>query len=545
MKINNLFKWFTLVEMLIWVALSATLMISISIFVTNWIKNVTIQKKVLDNIEQNLDFFMETQSLIKRISGSWTIVWSWILFPIHTQYDNWAYAYLWIKSYSWTVCQSNEDNELELDEVITKHLFLKRFFPYEWSRISNWYYTSTWSHFVKDSSGNIVIWKEIFWDKLEDWDKWVDVYLNTPTWIASFWSKVFISDTLNNRILFYNASSWFENIFTILDSSDWILMPSWLAYDDTNKVLYISNSGKWEILKYSWWKSWDDLNIDFKIPQTINNVKKVQIDFMPWITSITEPNSKWDINFNSWLSKNSWIDKDYFETNNNSIEYYFSDFNNNILSNNIVWCSNDNTSYTTLLNDVTKEVISGCNASTWYLNKYTWNTYQDINTLLTDISINIPNISWSDFSNTGSYYINLKLLWDTSYEEYFPLFTVWDNKILTKDDNALSIIKSWFKYPTWLELNWSDLIVNDFIDRKKYKINLTNLVQTEDSYLWDYDYETIDERHDYLLEVPVEDINITNVDWILTIVVRYYKKYHCTNPDERALRTMIFKKNLK
>ena len=49
--------WFTLIELLVWVSLSVILMVSVWVFVTSWMKNITLQKQVLDNSLQVGDFY--------------------------------------------------------------------------------------------------------------------------------------------------------------------------------------------------------------------------------------------------------------------------------------------------------------------------------------------------------------------------------------------------------------------------------------------------------------------------------------------------------
>lgn len=546
-------KWFTLVEILVWVMLSTTLMISVSLFITNWIKNISDQQKILDNTEEELDFFMELQGVLKRMNSTWSIVWSWYLFPINTQYDSWGYAYIWIKSFSWYIC--NEDNWLDLedDEFLTNHLYLKKEFPYEGSRVSdNGFYTEEWGHYVKNWSWDIVIWKEIFWDKLVDWWKWKDAYLNNPTGIVWVWNHLFISDTFNNRVLYYNKLT--ELIYILLDNSDWLFLPSWLAlnYDDVNNTreLYISNTWKWEVLKYNWGsKISKNLDINFKIPKTINDVEKLSLEFIWWVTWVNNPDNISDFIFN-WISKNTWWD--YLTWSTNRIDYYFSDFSSLYSSQTNIAISNCSVGSRIYLDwDKLKKDQTICSDThTWSILTYVWTTwsYSDIGQW-SDLRIRVSDIDITTTTSTWSIYTKLDIEWNNSFEELFPLFTLWDNKILTKDDNSLSIFSTVFTYPTWLEYNilwnWNhEITINDYKDRKKYIYNITTW-SSNDQNLSAYDYESINNESDYLLDVPIKDIKFNDDNWILTIVVEYYKKYSCTDPRERILRTMIFKKSFK
>jgi len=51
-------KWFTLVEILIWISISMLLMVSVWILISGWIQNITDQEKAL----KNSDNFSITQN---------------------------------------------------------------------------------------------------------------------------------------------------------------------------------------------------------------------------------------------------------------------------------------------------------------------------------------------------------------------------------------------------------------------------------------------------------------------------------------------------
>ena len=74
----------------------------------------------------------------------------------------------------------------------------------------------------------LVVWKEVFWDYFLSWSLWTWIYLNNPTGLTYWNSKLFISDTSNNRVLYL---SW-NLIYPLLDINDWIYQPKWLYFDN-------------------------------------------------------------------------------------------------------------------------------------------------------------------------------------------------------------------------------------------------------------------------------------------------------------------------
>lgn len=234
-------KWFTLVELLVWISISMILMISVWALVSGWINNITRQEKTLQNSWDFSDFERKLNNIFSNIDTSFEpkITSSWVIIKINQNYDQGGFAYIWITwstitDWNWIYCNSWSE------DINTNHIFIKTFIPKfdistQKSHKINW------------------IWKWIFWYN-EIPKEWIDpnkVYLNNPTWTASWtinWNNIkFISDTLNNRILY---KSW-SLVYELLNENDWINEPTWLYYDNSEKALYIANSWKWEILKYS------------------------------------------------------------------------------------------------------------------------------------------------------------------------------------------------------------------------------------------------------------------------------------------------------
>jgi hypothetical protein len=388
-------KAFTLVELLVWIWISVILMLSVWIFVSNWIWNILNSQKSLENSSDFIEFLWEVNTSINLLDKNFsfnsnsgvTKTSSWIIFKRWKEFSNWGFNYLWETNENLTYCLTWSEN------INTNHIFIKNFIPfwdyknslsYSWT---TWYTSYQKEHIIKNNSGNIIIWKWIFWNEFEDWKSWTGIYLNNPTWLAKNWDILYISDTLNNRVLYYNTTT--KKIFILLDENDWLNEPTWLYFN--NNELYISNSANGEILKYSSLvKNSQTLNIVW-INKSVSNFK-ISFFNQDWIFNINNLPNINDITFNNAIK---WP-TDTISKNNNEITYSFS------------W---------------------------WTVNK------------------NIQNITFKDnlnnFSNTWTYYAKLDI--DNNIYTYF---TQWDNDILTNLDNILEVHKENLEYPTEIWWTW-------------------------------------------------------------------------------------------
>lgn len=525
-------KWFTLIELIVWITISMILMVSVGVFINSGMQNIFIQQKVLENTDNFTDFSNSIHTNFNLIQ-SWSFApvntASWIIFKRWLNYWEWGFSYIWSKTLSWVYCDSSsEDPE-------TKNIYIKNFIPFEeqWEDIFTnydniiksklligWYQSFQKEHIIR-KSWNILIWKWIFWNKFKEWTSWTWIYLNSPTWLTLSWNILFISDTLNNRILYYDTI-W-DKIYKLLDESDWLNEPTGLYYNDTDKALYIANSWKWEILKYSSKQIVSNpvLNLSFSWI-TANNINKFNLEFFTWSISITNPinnSDKWDFAFTN-INNND----DYLTWSTNKLEYYFANYLNSSASS-IVWCSTDKTTYYLSWNNPQKDVITWCNSSTWTLITYSWNLTTNFISWTT-YNIGVSNIS-PLLNATWSYYVNLKLFnWASEkYSWYFPYFTQSDDNILTPEDNTLEILYSWLNYPTWIWWSWN----------------------TDYNIFWDWTYSSLSyNKTDHLLTLPIKSLNITNTsNDLITFILKYYKRYNCYNLDDNSQRTFILKKNLK
>jgi len=250
---------FSLVELIVAMTISMIIMLSVWVFVSGGISNLTLQTKILDNSSNFRDFDSDLASVFSRIDTSFSgyiISNSGVLVKVRNDFDKWWFAYIWTETLSWVYCSDDsEDSE-------TNHIFIKHFVPFEekdedmftnsWAILTASWWTNYKSfakeHVVKDNLWNIIIWKWIwiFWDEFNS-EFGTGIFLNNPTWLALSGNILFVSDTLNNRVLAYNTLS--SKISILLDENDWLREPTGLYYNGWE--LYISNSAKWEILKYS------------------------------------------------------------------------------------------------------------------------------------------------------------------------------------------------------------------------------------------------------------------------------------------------------
>ncbi len=529
MKIN--IKAFTLIELVVWMTISMLLMVSVWIFVNNWMANILTQEKVIENTTYLTDFTSQVHSSLNLIE-SWSIfpveTLSWIIFKRNNSFWNWWFTYIWTTistadlNWDWIYCES-------WSELInSKHIFIKNFIPFEEededifsnynSVLKSKYITINWITYQSDQKkhsilkqpwNTILIWKWIFWDNFKDWELWTDIYLNSPTWIEKVWNYLLISDTLNDRILYYDTNS--KKIYKLLDKTDWLNEPTWLYYSSSNDTLYISNSWNWEILKYSS-KSESEWTLTMTWI-TANNINKIKLYFYK---------SNWDSVDINWPSKSSvetnWSsNNNFFNLNLNKILYYFVNYS---------WHDQD---------------INECNWNSWeeiLVNwepvKCTWNwtgqtsTYIDVD--YDNDTIKVNNID--SLTETWSYYVNLKLFdqYDNEkFSKYYPYFSKSDWNILTTNDNILTVYKSNLQYPTWIWWIW-DSYFNEFWNKSWRNFNDVN-----------FDLNNTD----IILKTPIQNLYIYKENNSLTLKLNYYKKYNCYNPDDKTERTYLFKKNLK
>ena len=497
---KNIF-WFTLVELVVGITISMLLMVSIGIFVSTWLKNINLQKKVLDdnsNISSDI-IFLEKNILNskKYISNIWS--YTWILLRQNKYFDKWGFSYIWIKEFDKQYCQTWEITK-------TKHLYISNFIPLNWVNTQTSHYkTDIKNHqVIRKSDNKVVVGKNIFWSKFSEWDYGTGVFLNSPTAIVEIGSKVVFSDTLNNRILYLSGS----RVYTLLDEKDWLNEPIWLAYNSAEKSLYIANAGAWEILKLSSKKY--NSNPDLEIRNVNqNSVDKLEITIENTWWVLTNPNSYSDFNFSN-ITKNS---NDTVKIDNNKIIYYF------------VWNYLSETSQSDCKNKSNWDIIFDypnkvIYCTSWNFFTWTWKLahFKKVNFINTDITV--QNIE-PDLQEAKTYYSKLELFSNNSskFLKYYPYFTQWDDDIFTKNDNTLEIVHSWLNYPSWVDSSW-------------------NAIEFDSS---SYNYNSL--TPDFIFSNPIKKLEKNYSSNLLNLKIDYYKYLNCFNPDEKIKRTFLIKKN--
>jgi len=371
---------FSLIELLVWISISTILMLSVWYLISWWIKNITSQEKVLQNSSDISSFQKTIQNIFLNIDTSFSPIKtaSWVIVRIKQNYDQWGFAYIWETTQDKLYCWSWSK------ETKTKHIFIKTFIP-------------DFDIDIQKAHKIDWVWKWFFWTPLTPLSGGKDankVYLNNPTWSGSNWSIEFISDTLNNRILYKSGSKTYE----LLNENDWLLEPTWLLFDNWN--LYIANSGKWEILKYS---SKTKTNIPVLILTWITDtINSFEISFYNtnWNYDIQNSTNISDINFTNY-SKQSW---DSISINNNKLTYSFSGW---------------------------------------------------INQNLNNETISINNLT--NFTETWSYFVKLDI-----NNKFYSFFIQSDDNLFTKNDNSLEIYKKNLKYPT--KFNWNKDNIKEYLN---------------------------------------------------------------------------------
>ncbi len=478
---------FTLVEMIVGITISILLMTSIWVFVSSWMSNITLQKKVLDDNKQTSSDMLYLQKKIQNskqiISNIWTN--TWILLRQNKDFDEGWFSYIWVTEFDKAYCGSWEITK-------TNHVYISNFIPLNGVSTGSLNYKSdTQNHqILKKSDNSVIVWKDIFWDKFVEGTIWTWVFLNSPTGLIEVGWKLIFSDTLNDRILYLSGS----HAYWLLDEKDWLNEPTWLAYNLWDKALYIANSWKGEVLKLSSLSG--AINPDLRLQNiSKDNISKLKIEIFNTTEILTGP--IWSSNFSFSGSVQNVDDFVYLE--NNKINYYFIDSYNSESSQ-----SDCNGSNNWKIVNASEQIIDCISSGTGKLA-----SLKSTNLVSDNITITwIAPLLWEN----KSYYV--QLFW-----KYYPYFTQWDNNIFTKEDNVLEVIQTWLVYPTWINNSW---VASEF-DTASFNPN---------------NYEP-----DFVFSNPIKKLEKNYSSGLLNIKLDYYKYLNCFNPDEKVEKTYLFKKN--
>ena len=308
-------KWFTLIEILIAVSVSAILMISLTIFVSSAVKNNLKNEKLLQNETRNVLFENELIKLTGnsklQLINSWTSFgWNYLTwYFLKPEAPALPLIFIWIKSFT-GYCDSFsgiiDDNPIVNKLVIKQIAYPTNFsdswntIDFTWNTISNWWNIIIWTWYP----GNTLITTSATWTEL-----------NSPFWVYLNWTNLFITDTLNDRILIYDTVS--KNIYKFLWIENGISKPTSLYFNWS--YIYISSSWNWKIYKYTKNPTWTYLNLSGNNLEIIDAWKIYP--YLDWATKYYNI-SDW----NTVLANSPWAEevsnfpiRDFKITENNKV----------------------------------------------------------------------------------------------------------------------------------------------------------------------------------------------------------------------------------
>jgi hypothetical protein len=556
-------KAFTLVELIVWVTISMLLMTSVWVLVSGGMHNILKQQKIMQKNSLLTTSVSDLYNGFDNITLSWGYIHdnsSGALFKINQNIQKWGFWYFWIISQEDQYCPTDSDLP-RLD-----YLTWKTFIPYEevnedimdtysetlTQEVLSWaitYKVDTLNHKIYENN-TLIIWWKVFWHEFINWADWLDIRLNNPTWIvlAEWW--FFFSDTLNHRVLFYEN----DTVSLILDKNDGLSEPTWLAYDNLKNTLYIANSWKWEVLKYSSENipTNPKLEINFSPNLDINNITRFTLDF--W-ENISTPTNTWSITFSNEITH----DEDYSRVENWIFEYYFANYIQNSIDelNKIIPNCSSNFTYSIESNEPKKKEVD-CdveNGNTGSTYTHFWNIENDFEKN-ENYKITLDNIS-PIFSTPKNHLVELELFNISSslYKEKFKYFTQWDEEVKNWENMTLSVFVNDLQYPTGLQIIWWNIKINEFITRNILTYNLINWnnTWTDSSTLKSFSAENF-AQFDYsnltdtILENPISEISVNYVDTstkYFSTNIKYYQFINCYNIDEKVKKTLLFSKSIK
>lgn len=234
MKKNRLA--FTLIEILVWVSISVIIMISVGVFVTSGIKNITIQKSILNQESEYISLFQDVSEVFD--SRFEVISYSQTGLLVKTEGFKLGKPLLYDFSLQTFTGECLSDINKE-----TKYLQMKNYNPFV---LSSGPFTGSYLKHEIYRLWTKVVGKGVFWDNFQELALGKDILLNNPGWVSHSWANFsFFSDTGNNRVMYYSGTK----VSSILDFNQWLYQPTGLLYNGWS--LFVLNSGKKQLLKIS------------------------------------------------------------------------------------------------------------------------------------------------------------------------------------------------------------------------------------------------------------------------------------------------------
>ncbi len=465
---------FTLIEILVWVSISTIIMISVGVFVTSGIKNITIQKSILNQENEYISLFedlteiFDTQFDIISASQTWLLIktegfklWKPLLYDFSLQTFTGE-------------CLSDMNKEIKYLQMKNYNPFILNSGPFTGSYLR---------HEIYHSAQGKIVWKGIFWDNFQELAIGKDILLNNPGGLSRDGTqKTYISDTGNNRIMYYSGTK----VSSILDFDKWLYQPTGLIYDSWN--LFVLNSGKKELLKVS---------------SIAGNITPINI------SQIIED----DITF----------DKISFEVLDNFT---------------ISWVYNTGSFIFSWISTGTGDSVSFSDN----IISYNFSPPQNINSWNT-VSFEIPTFTWW-FDFYGASYLDIKFhnAGTIVYQKIFPYVIHSDNSLLTTSDNNIEILTGALNgYFTDISVSGSNLLLKDYINKTQLILSKTWVFISSWILLWTIpNFETTIKKYD----LKIKDMQVSHSWNLLGIKIEYYKNFNCKNEDENIVKTFLFKKTL-
>lgn len=498
MKLNK--KAFTLIELIVTITITSLILVILWVTYPKFMETLWEQKEKL-NFQQTfvLDSFY-VNNIIEDSTNYISSYSSWV-FNNNSSYLsllNWQWRYHYSVIYQW-----DEDGKI-ISSWNDKKINVKNTFLYSsFVKIgSDIYFTNPWKHTIEKYSSGQIQSQVMYWITWESGfsnvNKWI---FNTPTWLATDWTNLYISDSWNNCIRAINLSNWIiQKVAGNCNTSwfnDWESYSTWTILTQSlfdfptsiefyNNNLYISDTFNNRIRKidFSEWKIftlvWDNerwFNFDNGLAENVNiNSPLAMIKTFSWI--IFWDTLNWKIRYlneeNNQLTTIIWIDKVWNNKQESNIKYiknyynsylqkYSSWFYFNDLYRGIIYDYNFWWDLIIWNKDDTVKKIFWSNDNNLLIN---WDFENDINSISSTNDITPSDkdlfytsnwnylypIFWDNYlvvdtrGKTASWYINF-----SSQPIDWDILQVW-NKVF-EFDNDMNFLQGNILIPIWIDLS--------------------------------------------------------------------------------------------
>lgn len=547
-------KAITFVELIVSITISIIIMTSIWVFINSWLRNIFIQEKNISSSLSINNFFYELKNTLDKFEKNYKISTNNIIFKRETEYNQWGFSFIW----------TTKKTDFCENWIQTDHIFIKNFIP-TWNdnfEIVNWDFKSNQKeNKVFDLNWNTIIWKDIFWNE-EIWN-WKNFYLNWPTWLAQIWDKLYISDSLNNRILEYDIQKKFISVLFWKES--WINLPIKLLADW--KKLLIENAWNSEILAYS--LDTKKINPEFTFEKNFFNFNKITLTFSKnnvdnKIFDLTEKNQI-NINWKIYQKEKSETkiifkikEKDEEFTKIWTLENWKVKYEHYVK---VRW-KPQKTNFEKNFDEIKNSVIKIEKIITYNQAEEDLEKIYDIKVSTTEGSSSLHYREISSMKNifyaNRKYYQKVikqtKLFDDSSIEEkFFEIDEIWLKKISFNISDFFqneNLLWEWsFHLKLQLKQDEKDIFSSEEI--LVYKTNVLKLEKNNSWILNVFDVKNpwtinYDKNHDIILDIPIKNLEISQNWDFINLILKYYRSFDCYDPDlnEKKLNTLILKKKI-